>query len=186
MDQKLIVINGRTYKSVEEMPEDVRRNYEQALGNMDKDLNGIPDMLENVNAFFDDKDKDGKPDAFEGMTSKVITATKVIVNGREYNSLNDLPPDVRAKFEQAMGTFDSNQNGTPDFLEGMTNVPKQTINIATSFGNETPRRASRQPNPAPVSIEPESSNGWMLALAGLFILLLCVAGAIGIWYFFLR
>jgi hypothetical protein len=182
MDQKLIVIDGKTYKSVEEMPEDVRRNYEQALGNMDKDRNGIPDMLENANAFFDDKD--GTPDTFEGMTSKVITTTKVIVNGREYNSLNDLPPDVRAKFKQAMGTFDSDQNGMPDFLEGMTNAPKQTINVGTGFGTETPRRA--QPTPVPASIEPDTSNGWMLALAGLFILLLCVAGAIGVWYFFLR
>lgn len=184
MNQRLIVIDGRTYKSVEEMPEDIRRNYEQAMGNMDKDRNGIPDMLENVDAFFDDKDKDGTPDAFEGMTSKVIMANKIIINGREYNSPNDLPPDVRAKYEQAMGTFDSNQNGTPDFLEGMTNATKQATNIVTTFGTETPRRA--QPIPAPVSTEPDTSNGWMLALAGLFILLLCVAGAIGVWYFFLR
>ena len=184
MNRRLIVIDGKTYKNVEEMPEDVRRNYEQAMGNMDKDRNGIPDMLENANAFFDDRDKDGTPDAFEGMISKVITTNKIVINGREFNSLEDLPPEAREKFLQAMGRFDSDQNGMPDFLEGKANTTKQATNIVTTFGTETPRRA--QPIPAPVSTEPDTSNGWMLALAGLFILLLCVAGAIGVWYFFLR
>ena len=185
MDQKIIVIDGRTYKSVDEMPEDVRRNYEAAMGSLDKDTNGVPDMLENSNAFAD-KNKDGVPDTFEGMTSNVISTTKVIVNGKEYNSLDDLPPEIRAKFEQAMGTLDSNRNGMPDFLEGMINAPKQTINVSTNFGTDTPRRASRQPVAVSPTITPDTSNGWMLALAGVFIFLLCTVGAIGVWYFFLR
>jgi len=185
MDQKIIVIDGKTYKSVEEMPEDVRKNYEAAMSNLDKDRNGVPDMLENINAFAD-KNKDGMPDTFEGMTSNVISTAKIIVNGREYNGLDELPPDVRAKYEQAMGALDSNRNGVPDFLEGMINTPKQTTNVSTNFGTEAPRRASRQPVVASPAITPDTSNGWMLALAGIFFLLLCIAGAIGVWYYFLR
>ena len=183
MNQKLIVIDGKTYKSVDEMPEDVRRNYEAALGNLDKDRNGTLDMLENVNAFFEDKNKDGVPDAFDGLTSNIVTSTKIIADGKEYNGMDDLPPEVRAKLSQAMGKLDANQNGVPDFLEGTTNAPIQTTNVMSAFGTETPRRAT--PVPAP-TIEPESTSGWMIALAGLFIFMLCAAGAVGVWYFFLR
>jgi len=189
MNQKLIVIDGKTYKSVDEMPEDVRQKYIAALGNLDKNQNGIPDMLENMNALFEDKNKDGMPDAFEGITTNVIKTTKIIADGKEYNSLDELPPDIRAKFNQAMGKLDSNQDGTLDMFAGAANTPIQRTNVASTFGTETPRRAQpvqvSSPQGAP-TIEPESSSGWMIALAGLFIFMLCAAGAIGVWYFFLR
>ena len=92
MNQKLIVIDGKSYKSVDEMPEDVRRNYEAALGNLDKDRNGTLDMLENVNSFFEDKNKDGMPDAFDGLTSNVITTTKVVADGKEYTAWMNFRP----------------------------------------------------------------------------------------------
>ncbi len=183
MNQKMIVIDGKTYKSVDEMPPDVRQKYEAAMGNLDKNQDGVPDMLENMNAFFDDKNKDGMPDAFESITANVINATRIIANGREYNSLDELPPDVRAKLSQAMGKLDVNQNGIPDFAERMTNTPIQTTNVASTIGTQTPRRT--QPAVAP-TIEPESTSGWMIALAGLFILLLCTAAGVAVWYFFLR
>lgn len=183
MNQKLIVIDGKVYKSLEEVPGEVRKKYEAALENMDGDRNGTPDILQNMNAFFEDRNKDGTPDAFEGMATKVVSATKIIADGKEYNSLDELPPEIRAKFEQAMGGFDANRNGVPDFLEGMEN----STNQAASFEINSPRPASRQPTPAPAaSIEVESTSGWMIALAGLLILLLCGVGAAGVWYFFLR
>ena len=66
MNPRLIVIDGKTYKSVEEMPEDVRRNYESAMSQLaDNDRNGIPDALENLTNLAD-QNKNGMPDAFEG------------------------------------------------------------------------------------------------------------------------
>ena len=183
MNQKLIVIDGKSYKSVDEMPEDVRRNYEAALGNLDKDRNGTLDMLENVNSLFEDKNKDGMPDAFDGLTSNVITTTKVVADGKEYNGMDELPPEVRAKLSQAMGKLDANQNGVPDFLESATNTPIQTTDVMSAFGTKTPRRST--PVPAP-TIEPESTSGWMIALAGVFIFMLCVAAVYAAWFFFLR
>ena len=41
---KHYVINGVTYNSLEEMPESVRKEFEEVLA--DKDGNGIPDILE--------------------------------------------------------------------------------------------------------------------------------------------
>jgi hypothetical protein len=38
-------INGQTYGSVDDMPADVRRMYDQAIGTIDRDGNGVPDLL---------------------------------------------------------------------------------------------------------------------------------------------
>ena len=184
MKPRLIVIDGKTYKSVEEMPEDVRRNYESAMGQLaDNDKNGIPDAFQNL-VNHRDQDKDGLPDGLKGLASNIISSTKIIANGNEYNSLDELPPDVRAKYEQAMGTLDTNRNGVPDFFEGMINTPGQTSNKQHGQAMSTPRApipTSESPN-----IEPEATSRWMLALFGIIILGVYVAGAIAAWYFFLR
>jgi len=151
LNPKLIVIDGKTYKSLEEMPEDVRRNYESA---------------------------------FEGMVSNIISSTRIIANGNEYNNLDDLPPDVRAKYEQAMGTLDSNRNGVPDFFEGMMNTPVQTSKMQNAQAMSTPRAPIAIP--ASPNTEPEATNKWMLALFGVVLFGVCVAGAFAAWYFFLR
>ncbi|HKY55051.1 MAG TPA: hypothetical protein VJM08_12125, partial [Anaerolineales bacterium] len=114
----------------------------------------------------------------------VLSSTKIIADGKEYNSIEELPADVRAKYEQAMGTLDQNQNGVLDFMEGMGNAPKQSINVATNFEVETPRRsASISSSP---TIEPESTGGWTLALLAVALIAVCAFGAIGVWYYFLR
>ena len=179
MNSKLIVIDGKTYKSVEEMPEDVRKNYESAMSQLaDKDRDGVPDILENL-VNLTDQNKDGMPDTFEGLTANVITSSaKIIANGTEYNSLDELPPDIRAKYEQAMGTLDTNRNGVPDFFEGMINNTQHGQAMSTPLA---PTPTSASPN-----IEPEATNKWMLALFGIVLLGVCVAGAFAAWYFFLR
>jgi len=191
MNPKLIVIDGKTYKSVDEMPEDVRRHYESAMSQLaDKDKNGIPDALDNFNILAD-KNKNGIPDSFEGMVSNVISSTKIIADGREYSSVDELPPDIRAKYEQAMGTLDSNRNGVPDFLEGMMNVPQQTSTVQTNSGNEHPRHSffdtsKDKPKIVTSTIEPESTSGWSLVVIGILLFGLCAVAAVGGWYFFLR
>jgi hypothetical protein len=197
MNQQFIVIDGKTYKSVDEMPPDIRAKYEEAMRSLDKDRNGMPDILDNAN-LFEDKNKNGMPDAFEGLatfqgsTPNVMSSTKILVNGQVYDGLDQLPPEIRARYEQAMGAMDANRNGIPDFVEGMFNMPAQTINTTsnsapTSIGASTPRPASSMPIPVASTVEPESSGGWVLALAGIALIGLClVAAAAGVWYFFLR
>jgi len=41
-----IVHNGQTYASVDEMPAEARRDYEQAMAAFDRDRNGVPDAFE--------------------------------------------------------------------------------------------------------------------------------------------
>ena len=189
MNQKRIVIDGMTYNSVDEMPEEIRQKYLAAMRNLDKNNDGTPDMLENMDALFGDKDKDGMPDSLAGLVANVVKATRIVADGKEYNSLDELPPEVRAKLSQPMGKFDANQNGIPDFMENGVNSTNQTPNVASTFGFETPPRSKPVAVSSPLNtsvIEPESTSGWMIALAGLFIFMLCVAGAAAVWFFFLR
>lgn len=128
VNPKLIVIDGKTYNSVDEMPEDVRKNYEQAMSGF-KEINAsnISGALDDVKNIFADKDNNGVPDVFENNQAINISGgMKYVVDGQVFNSINDLPPEVRAKYEQAMGSMDKNQNGMPDFLEGMMNISNQT------------------------------------------------------------
>lgn len=185
MNPKVIVIDGKIYNSVDEMPPDVRQKYEQAMRSLgDADHNRIPDAFENANIFAD-QDRNGIPDAFENLSeqSTAVSNMKIIMDGKEFDRIEDLPPDARAKYEEAMGKMDANRNGIPDFIEGMFGSPNQATGVS-SVGMETPRRSA--PLPTSPTITPDTSNGWMLVLAGLFIFALCAIGAGAVWYFFLR
>jgi hypothetical protein len=197
MNPKMIVIDGKTYTSVEEMPPDIRQKYEQAMRSLgDANNNQIPDVFETMDIFAD-KDKDNVPDVLENLTASHATMNtmKIIVDGKEFDGIENLPPEARAKYEQAMGKLDANRNGIPDFAEGMIGSMNQNAMSVSNTAVETPRRSmsfdSAQDKRLPVSptapnATPDTSNGWMLVLAGLFILMACVAGAGAVWYFFLR
>lgn len=188
MNPKMIVIDGKTYNSVEEMPPDVRQKYEQAMRSLgDANRNHVPDAFEGANIFAD-QDKDGIPDAFENLAvqNTGVSSMKIVIDGKEFNRVEDLPPDARARYEEAMGKMDANRNGIPDFVESMFTSSNQSIGVSSSAIPEKSYRSAKAPLPAPSAITPDTSNGWMLVLAGLFILFLCVAGAGAIWYFFLR
>jgi len=90
----------------------------------------------------------------------------------------------RARYERAMGKLAANQNGMPDFLEGMSNTPVQIRDVETSFGTETPRRS--KPLPVSRTMTPDTSNGLRPALVGLPVLLLCIALVVIGWMAFLR
>ncbi|HJQ14814.1 MAG TPA: hypothetical protein VJ830_08715 [Anaerolineales bacterium] len=185
MNPKIIVIDGKTYNGIEDMPPDVRQKYEQAMRSFgDANSIGIPDAWETLNIFAD-TDQDGMPDGLKTITAghQLGHSMKVIVDGKEFNGLEHLPPEARAKYEEAMGKLDANRNGIPDFVEGMMNTTTQNVMSASSPVVE---RQQYSPPLSSPTITPDTSNGWMLMLAGLFIVLLCVAVAGGAWYFFLR
>jgi hypothetical protein len=188
MNPRIIVIDGKTYNSVNEMPAEVRSRYEQAMRTLkDQDGNRIPDALEGRDMLAD-INRNGISDSIENTPGAPIVANsiKVLVDGREYNSLDDLPPEARANYEQAMGALDANRNGIPDFLEGMMGGQQVTPHTVENQSNHTLHHAPRKPMPVHSAITPDTSNGWMLALLGLFLFLLCAAAVAGVWFFFLR
>ncbi|HSK88537.1 MAG TPA: hypothetical protein VK880_09285, partial [Anaerolineales bacterium] len=141
----------------------------------DRNRNNIPDMLENIVA-----------------ANAIVNGMKIVIDGRELNGIENLPPKARARYDEVMRELDTNRNGIPDFVERMIKLPNQPANISTTYGTETTSRSSSFDD-APSAgtsqdstVTPDTSDGWPLALAGLFILLLCVAAAAGVWYFFLR
>ena len=69
----------------------------------------------------------------------------------------------------------------------MMNAPGQRSNMQHSQAMSTPP-TPRYPTAIPASpnIEPEAANRWMLALFGIVLFGVCVAGAFAAWYFFLR
>ena len=189
MNPKIIVIDGKTYNSVEEMPPDIRQKYEKAMRSLgNATANQIPDALESVKNILADKDQDGIPDLLENLNAgnTVVNSMKIVVDGKEFNGIENLPPEVRARYEAALGKLNANKNGIPDFVEGMlkTSAPNQVTTASTIFPADNPPRS--QPIPTSPTIAPDTSNGLMLALAGLFIFLLCVLAAGAVWYFFLR
>jgi hypothetical protein len=115
-----IIFNGKTYTKVEDMPEEVRQAYQQALAQFaDADKNGIPDILE------------------RGGAGNVIAIqqSSINFNGREYKSAGEMPAIVRRLFEFAMSQADANRNGIPDALE------------AALSGSETPSPSARTVRP---------------------------------------
>ncbi|MCC6300032.1 MAG: hypothetical protein IT314_12090 [Anaerolineales bacterium] len=192
MNARKIVIDGKAYNSVEEMPEDVRRNYEEAMRGYEGATAASANPLQALGNLFADANNNGMPDVMEN-NQQIINLSggmKFVVDGQTYNGLDELPPEARAKYEQAMGKIDANRNGMPDFLEGMMNMsqqPSQPMMSASAYPtNDTTRHATRAPINNSPAIAPDTSNGWMLALGGLFILMVCALGALGVWYFFLR
>jgi hypothetical protein len=81
-----INFNGKSYNNPDEMPPNEREAYNQMMSMfVDKNGNGIPDFLEG------------------DMVKNVMSAysTQVDVNGNTYNSLDDLPPEMRQKVQGA-------------------------------------------------------------------------------------
>ncbi len=78
-----IVINGREYDGIDQMPPDVRQQYLQLVGSLgDADRNGVPDVLERPGS------------------SSVEVNTSIIYNGREYKDRSELPAEVREILER--------------------------------------------------------------------------------------
>jgi hypothetical protein len=93
-----ITINGQTYSHIEQMPPEVRRQYEAAMGMLaDKDRNGIPDILEGKDA---PPPPDGGNPATRNFVAKFET-TRIRVNGQEYSRWEDVPQAVRDSIEKA-------------------------------------------------------------------------------------
>jgi hypothetical protein len=185
MQPRVITIDGKTYNSVEEMPPDIRQKFELAIKALgDTNNNNIPDAFETINIFAD-KNRNGAPDVLENIAAgqAALNSMKIVVDGKEFTGIENLPPEIRARYNGAMRQLDTNGNGIPDFVEGVIQPGDSPAAVSTSGVTATPRRA---PMPGSSAATPDTTNGWLLVLTGLFIFGLCAAGVAGVWYFFLR
>lgn len=145
-----ITFNGREYDSIEELPPEARQAYQQLQSAFaDQDRNGIPDIFEG-----------GKP-ANITTSSMTVNQQSFVVDGQTYTTADDLPPEARAAYQNAMQT--------------LTNQPLTPNNNQPSFTSQV-----QQPAPMPPLIkEDTSSRGWLLmalimVLVGLAVVLYLV------------
>ena len=69
-----------------------------------------------------------------------FSRTTITVNGQTYNSVDEMPPDVRRQYEQVMSLMaDRNNNGVPDIMEGgeLPRVPPGGQNTVISHVTTT-------------------------------------------------
>ena len=113
-----IVFNGQEYDGVESMPPDVRQEYERILGAL-----GAEDR-EKVAAALGHG---------AGLKLNVTVHRKFRVGGKEYDSVDAMPADVRAKFEQAVAAnpaLRDTASSTPTLKPDAVPVPPPAIDAA--------------------------------------------------------
>ena len=68
MDPRIIVIDGKTYHSINEMPGDLRQKHELSVRSARDPNTNIPDAFENPGSF---SDMGGAPDSLENIVAGV-------------------------------------------------------------------------------------------------------------------
>lgn len=176
-----IVINGQSYDSPDDIPANAREAYQKALEVLhDSDGNGIPDFLE------------GKPvqNVSNGQIKvDVRSGSQIIVGDKIFSNPEELPPEVRLKYDQAVAKLgplmsDTNGNGIPDILEGkISRPPAETVTMSsTTMG--IPTASTFQPSapmlpqePPQSVIQEESTNYGVIAV--IMLVALVIVGALG-------
>ena len=163
-----IVVNNKTYNSPDEMPPDVRETYLKTLEILhDSDGNGIPDFLE------------GK---VPGNVSNgqirvdVQSGSQYIVGDKIFTSLDDLPPDARLKYDEAIARLgpllsDVNGNGIPDMLEGKLKRPPAPQEPPIVDYPEMQRMNTQEPPPSIIQEETPLFGVRALLMLGLLFLM---------------
>ncbi len=86
-----ITINGRQNDGVDQMAAEDRRLYEAGLQSM--------------GAALPDENRDGIPDILQGKgpsEARVLLENRILVNGKSYGSVDEMPEDARQLYEQAV------------------------------------------------------------------------------------
>jgi hypothetical protein len=172
MDHK-IVFNGREYSGVDEMPLDVREAYER------------------MTSVLADADGDGTPDLFEGSGISTLseTRTRIVINGKEYSGVDQMPPDVRKTYDKMMARIDRDQNSVPDMVQvggeqgGGMSFLREFVRTSTwrkpSRGTRARAGDSVGPEPGPETMDSRLT----LALLVIIFLLLVIGALVALLFY---
>lgn len=84
-----IRVNGKEYASVEDMPADVRHAYERALSTMGGGKSHSTFQL-----------------VRRPGDSQTASSSKIVINGQEYASVDQMPTDVRRLYDGVVATLE--------------------------------------------------------------------------------
>jgi hypothetical protein len=107
--KRRIIVNGREYSSVEEMPEDLRRAYEQAMANVNSAGNVI---------------------------NPAAPQPKITFNGQEYGNVDEMPEDIQRLYNAALMTVDA--HGSIGFGRTRTREPRPAPLGPNGSASESP------------------------------------------------
>ena len=159
-----IEVNGVAYDSVDVMPAEVRRVYEETLARArelsDRAGAGVPAVTHHG-----------------GVTLRTTVRKRFIVNGQEYDDETAMPPDVRRFYDEAMraantgdGTVKRNdlkisfQVTGPGFHFGNSAGAPGPSSPHTELPIPGPSSSSMGGIPTPRPIEPSSAGGLRVLL----------------------
>ena len=159
-----IIFNGKSYKSIEEMPAGERKAYEQVSQILvDKNGNGIPDLLEG--------------DMVQNILAAHSDNTHVTINGRVYHTLEDLPPDLRQSVDGA--------------FKMLSNMGVLTSSVAVN--NSQPAQPSTPvskpflpPQTSSAIEEDRGSNTFTYVIVGVVLCFTLAVLAFAVTYFMIR
>jgi len=148
-----IRVNGREYRSVEEMPPNIRQAYENAMSRS-------PD--------------DGDRSGIESADGPAVAGAGITFNGHPYASVDGMPSDVRALYESAMAAVRAGRNAASHGSTSGEDV--STADLPDSGPSAVEGLdvdpSLRQPFPAARGLLPRSRVS---------ILLLLLAGLLALW-----
>lgn len=133
-----IMINGQPYESPDAMPPDVRRTYEEAMRAV-----GSPSAS---------RENDGTTQVFTGhagdLGASVVVNRVVTVDQRTYGSVDELPPDVRRLYDDALGGADPQVGSTR---------PKTSLHLSVNLTGPEVRTVD-DPGRGPVPLPFDSTS----------------------------
>jgi hypothetical protein len=86
-----IRVNGKHYASVEDMPADVRHAYERALSMSGGNTHSLLTF------------------ASSSGNAQVATVSRIVINGQEYATVDQMPADVRRLYDGIVATLEADQ-----------------------------------------------------------------------------
>ena len=165
----MIEFNGKQYDSVEAMPPEERRAYEKAMEMLAKVRQGA---LDNLPA------ETGQPET--GQQRVVISRSTIVVDGKTYHSKEDMPPEVRRRYEDALTQWHRLADAAGDEPPAAPAVVGEEAGPGALPPEASPPLA---PAASPVVQEAHTSVSGVLVVIGaaaLVLLLLVAAGLVGL------
>lgn len=150
-----IVVNGREYDGPEQLPAEVREDYERAMSTLaDNNGNGIPDILEMHLA-----GALGKP---SDPPTRLVASHEIVIDGQQFDSLDQLPADKRQLVEQIQSK-----------LAGLSSLPSKD---STTISSQSERMLTFAVNDSGLNASGWSLSPTVLVFAGIVIgLMIAVA-----------
>jgi hypothetical protein len=169
-----IVYLGKKYHRLEDMPPEARQAYEQAMSLLaDRDGNGMPDIFDAVHP---QGSAEAPMEIETTQTTVGSVLTSIEINGQTYTSVQDMPPEVRQAYEQAMAQLSAHQEVLTAFAQ--LGEP-QSDGTAPTTPRPSPA-SQRSSAPLPASLEPEGLDlrGALLILAIVLFLLIAIGAVL--------